>query len=121
MRLAAVVGVAALALLPVAVAAEAPCEWQARRVPQPPGPPAVVVTGLCTMPTPGFTIALTRMTPRGANPSTLLLHRAVTAPTGIVAQVRTPIPALYREGNGEKITQVMILPDHVSIPVQDVK
>ncbi len=49
------------------------------------------------MPTPGYTLTLTRAEPQGINPSHLLLNLTATPPTDMVAQVLTPTEVVYEE------------------------
>ena len=64
------------------------------------------VHGVLREPTPGFVLALTRLTAAGGDPAALLLHLTVTPPTGIEPQHVTPTPVDF--------TQTFVIPkDHV--------
>jgi hypothetical protein len=102
-------------------AAQDSCEWHAVHNWQPPHPGALAVSGVCQMPTPGYTIVLKRKTPQGANPSILLLTKTVTPPKGFVPQIVTPTPVLYREVTQTKYKQVTISPDNATIDVKDLQ
>lgn len=71
------------------------CEWSASYTAQPTG--QLRVTGTCTLPTPGYSLSLTRAEPQGINPSHLLLNLTATEPSGIVTQVLTPTEVTYEE------------------------
>jgi hypothetical protein len=87
------------------------CAWTAVHDFQPPGPATLRVTGVCTMPTPGYTLTLRRAEPQGINPNILLLNLTVEPPTGMVAQVLTPTEVVYEETTDQQIDQVSILVD----------
>lgn len=53
------------------------CEWHAVHDFMPPRVPRLHVTGRCTMPTPGYTLTLTRAEPQGTDPDILLLELRV--------------------------------------------
>lgn len=55
-------------------------QWGAIHNWQPPHPGALVVTGVCNMPTPGYRITLKRKIPQGFNPKILMLEKVVTPP-----------------------------------------
>lgn len=95
-------------------------QWRAIHNWQPPHPGALVVMGICTMPTPGYRVTLKRHVPQGINPLILLLDREATPPDGFVPQIITPAAVFYREITQEKYTQVTILPDNTTIDVADV-
>lgn len=71
------------------------CVWSARYTAQPSG--QLRVTGTCILPTPGYSLSLTRAEPQGINPSHLLLNLTATEPSGIVTQVLTPTEVTYEE------------------------
>lgn len=71
------------------------CTWSARYTAQPTS--QLHVTGTCILPTPGYTLNLTRAEPQGINPSHLLLNLTATEPSGIVTQVLTPTEVTYEE------------------------
>lgn len=96
------------------------CEWSAVQDFMPPGPPRLRVRGVCTMPTPGYRLSLTRTVPQGTNPAILLLDLHVEPPTGPVIQVLTPTPAEYEEEGDQRFTHVQIQPEGTLIPVEAV-
>jgi len=96
------------------------CEWSAVQDFMPPGRPRLRVRGLCTMPTPGYRLTLTRAEPQGINPEILLLELQVERPDGFVAQVLTPTPVEYEEEGDQRFTHVQIQPEGTLIPVEAV-
>jgi hypothetical protein len=95
-------------------------DWSAWHDHEPPGPPVLHVRGECEFPTAGFSVELRRHEPQGFNPRDLLLDRIVREPTGPVPQVITVVEARFREETDFEFDTVTILPDGVSLPVQDV-
>ncbi len=87
---------------------------------QPPQPGALVVIGICDMPTPGYRITLKRAVPQGYNPEILLLEKKVIPPDGWVPQVKTATPVFCREVTATEYKQVQIVPDNVTIDIEDV-
>lgn len=97
------------------------CEWSAVQDFMPPRPPRVRVRGVCTMPTPGYRLYLTRAEPQGTNPAILLLDLHVEPPDGPVIQVLTPIPVdEYTEVGPQRFTEVRIMPQGTIVPVEPV-
>jgi hypothetical protein len=96
------------------------CTWQARLDRQPPGPARLHVQGECEFPTPGHVVTLERHTPQGFNPRILLLDKVVRPPQGPVAQVVTRVRVRYEEATTAGFDAVTILPDGVTIPVEEV-
>jgi hypothetical protein len=95
-------------------------EWSAWHDHRPPGPPVLHVRGECDFPTAGYSVELRRREPQGINPKDLLLNRMVQEPSGPVAQVITSVEARYREETDFEYDTVTILPDGVSVSVQEV-
>ena len=95
-------------------------DWSAWHDNDPPGPPVLHVRGECEFPTAGFSVELRRREPQGFNPRDLLLDRIVREPSGPVAQVITVVRASYREETDFEFDTVTILPDGVSLQVQEV-
>ena len=95
-------------------------DWSAWHDHEPPGPPVLHVRGECEFPTAGFSVELRRREPQGFNPRDLLLDRIVREPSGPVAQVITVVRASYREETDFEFDTVTILPDGVSVKVQEV-
>lgn len=96
------------------------CEWEAVHDSMPPGPARLRVTGTCVMPTPGYTLTLSRAEPQGFNPRILILNLEVEAPTGFVAQVLTPTPVAYEETTDLHYDSISIEPGNAQIPVQEI-
>ena len=86
----------------------------------PPRPPRLRVRGKCTFRTPGYCVTLKHHVPQGINPAILLLDKVVTAPTGIEPDVVTTIDVEYEEQTGVHYGEVSILPDGVTVKVQEV-
>jgi len=107
---------------------ELPCEdlagtcggWSAWHDHEPPDPPVLHVRRECEFPTAGFSVELRRREPQGFNPRDLLLDRIVREPSGSVPQVITVVEASYREETDFEFETVTILPDGVSLQVQEV-
>ena len=99
-----------------------PCdEWTAYLDLQPPGPGLLRVRGVCTFPTAGYTATLERHQPQGFNPRDLLLDLTIAEPSGPVAQVVTEVEARFEEeARRDQYDTVTILPDGVSIAVEEV-
>ena len=95
-------------------------DWYASHDHMPPGPQTLRVTGICTFPTAGYTVALRRHEPQGINPRDLLLDKVVTEPTGPVPDVITDVEVRYEEVTDVEYDTVTILPDGPSIQVQEV-
>lgn len=85
------------------------CTWRAIHDSQPPDPAELSVSGVCIMPSAGYSLTLTRAEPQGINPAILLLNLDVISPTGIVAQVLTPFEVEYTEETDQPFDQVTIL------------
>jgi hypothetical protein len=82
--------------------------------------PTLHVAGKCRFPTAGFKVELRRQEPQGINPRILLLEKIVRAPSGPVGQVVTVERVKYSEpATSTQFTHVTILPDGVTIPVED--
>jgi hypothetical protein len=92
-------------------------DWSAVHDRQPPGPPTLIVTGTCTMPTPGYTVQLRRHRPQGINPRNLLLDKVVRPPDGIVQQALTDLDVRYEEPTDVAYDTVTILPDGPTLDV----
>jgi hypothetical protein len=96
------------------------CEWSAVQDFMPPGPPRLRVRGVCTMPTPGYRLTLTRAEPQGINVEILLLNLHVEPPSAPVIQVLTPTPVEYEEEGDQRFTHVQIQPEGTLVPVEQV-
>ena len=82
------------------------CSWDAWHDRMPPGPARLTVRGTCTMPSPGYELALR---PRGAGDEReRLLELVVREPEGPVAQVLTPAEATYEEVTERRYDAVSI-------------
>jgi hypothetical protein len=110
--------------LPAEVPSEEPagyCSgWSAWHDHEPPGPPVPHVRGECEFPTAGSSVELRRHEPQGINPKDLLLDRIVREPSDPVTHVVTVVEARYREESDFEFDTVTILPDGVSVQVQEV-
>lgn len=84
------------------------CVWRATHSLQASGSAQLRVSGVCTMPTPGYTLTLTRAEPQGMNPNRLLLTLMAAAPTDMVAQVLAPAEVVYEETTDQLYAQVDI-------------
>ncbi|HJX83184.1 MAG TPA: hypothetical protein VJ723_02430 [Candidatus Angelobacter sp.] len=96
-------------------------DWIAIHNFQPIEPPKLRVTGRCTFPTPGFKVTFKHHVPQGINPLILLLDKIVTPPTGIEPQHVVTQEVKYEEKTSIRYTDVEILPDGVTIKVQNVE
>lgn len=95
-------------------------DWSAWHDHQPPGPPTLHVHAECEFLTAGYTVELRRRVPQGINPKDLLLTKVVHGPTGPVADVIMTVEARYQEETDFEYDTVTILPDGLSIPVEEV-
>jgi hypothetical protein len=95
-------------------------DWSAWHDHEPPGPPVLHVRGECEFPTAGFSVELRRREPQGINPRDLQLDRIVHESSGPVPQVVTVVEVRYREETDFEFDTVTILPDGVSVKVQEV-
>lgn len=94
--------------------------WSAWHDHQPPGPATLRVVGECEFPSAGWSVELRRREPQGANPKDLLLERVVREPPGPAAQALTTLEARYEEETDFEYDTVMILPDGVSVLIEEV-
>jgi hypothetical protein len=94
--------------------------WTAIHDFMPPRPPRLRVRGKCTFPTPGYCVSLKHHVPAGINPKILLLDKVVTPPTKPEPDVETTIDVEYEEQTSVHYTEVSILPDGVTIKVEEV-
>jgi len=94
--------------------------WKAIHDFMPPKPARLRVSGQCTFPTPGFKVTLKKKQPQGINPNILILEKTVQPPTGIEPQVVTTIPVNYEENTDQHYSEVSILPDNTTIPVEEI-
>lgn len=111
---------ALLDLLTEAAAPARPCEcgdWQAVHDREPGAEPTLRVTGVCTCPTPGYTIALRRHEPQGVNRRILLLDLVVAEPQRPAPRVLDDVAVEYTEATDAPYDQVTILPEGVTVDV----
>jgi hypothetical protein len=94
-------------------------KWSAIHDFMPPLPARLDVSGECTTPTPGYTIVLEK-TRSGINPNILILKKIVTGPSGVVPQQIVTTKVSYHEETNEPFTDVTIVPDNITIKVEDV-
>ena len=96
-----------------------PCRFTAVLNRELPGPGVLRVDGECTLPSTGYQLALVRQEPQGVNPRDLLLHLVVTPPD-ISGPAQTTYTVSYEEGTTSYFDTVTILPDGVSVVVQNI-
>ncbi len=94
--------------------------WKAWQDSMPPGPSTIHVVGKCVFPTTGYKVKLTKAVPQGINPAILLLRLTITKPSGIVLPVIQKVEVRFRAKTKTKYTHVTILPDNVTVKVQQV-
>ncbi|MDQ3973128.1 MAG: hypothetical protein M3276_02105 [Actinomycetota bacterium] len=94
--------------------------WYASLDRQPPGVPVLRVTGSCRFPTAGYVAGLRRHEPQGTNPRQLLLDLVVHAPDTPSAQVLSEVEVRYEEETEAGFDSVLIFPEAVSVPVEEV-
>lgn len=87
---------------------------------QPLGPRTLHVQGKCELPAAGYSVELRRRELQGINSKDFLLDHVVHEPSGPVAQAVTVVEARYEEETDFEYDTVAILPDGVSVPVQEV-
>src|SRR5689334_12372915 len=93
--------------------------WTAVHDYMPPRPPRLRVQGKCTFPTPGYRVELRKHVPPGINPRILILDKTVIKPTGPEPDVVTTVDVRFEEQTDVHYTEVLILPDQVTIKVED--
>ena len=94
--------------------------WAAWHDHQPPGPPVLHVVGECEFPGAGFSVEpLRRKEPQGLDPKDLLLERVVHEPRGPATTVIATVEVRYREETDFEYDTVTILPDGVTVPVEE--
>jgi len=93
-------------------------DWKAIHSLEPPGPGALIVSGVCTAPSTGHRIELERQVPQGINPNDLLLRLVRHEPSGPSGQALTEIEVRYVEETDLRFDSVTILPDGPSIGVE---
>lgn len=91
--------------------------WTAVHNETPHGSGCLKVKGEVQLPTPGFTLHLTKANPQGINPAILLLRLERKAPTGIEPQHVVTEPASFEENTHVPYKQVQIEPDGVTINI----
>ena len=91
-------------------------DWKARQ-----GPGVLVVDGWCTFPTSGYEAELRRAEPQGANPADLLLERVVTRRQGYQPPVIRGVEMHYEEQTDVEYETVTIVPDGLTIDVEDAR
>jgi hypothetical protein len=83
--------------------------------------PTLHVTGKCVFPTAGYSVKLESVE-IGTNPPQMLqLNRIVDSPEGLVPQVVTEVEVYYSEDTNAAYTEVNILPDELTIPVEQLE
>jgi hypothetical protein len=94
--------------------------WKAWQNSMPPGPSTINVVGSCTFPTHGYKAKLTKAVPQGKNPAYLMLRLTITKPTGPVIQTPEKVEVRYRAKATTRYTHATILPDLVTVKVEQV-
>lgn len=92
--------------------------WRAIHDFMPPGPAVLRVTGECRFMSGGHKVTLKEAVPQGINPSILLLNKIVTQ--GIGPQIPQTVPVSFKKKTNTHYTKVTILPDGVTVKVQEV-
>jgi hypothetical protein len=70
-------------------------DWYAWLNRMPPGKPSFHVTGVVSLPSPGYDARLVAASPQGSNPTDLILDLQVTPRPGVWPQVITPVSVRY--------------------------
>jgi hypothetical protein len=96
-------------------------DWSAWHDFMPARPPTLYVVGLCTFPTPGYTVVLKKAFPPGLNPAILILDRVVTPPTDPQPERIDLVDVRFAERTSTEYDQVYIRPDGVLLGVQVVR
>jgi hypothetical protein len=91
--------------------------WGAVQSHRPPNSQVLYVVGRCVFPTAGYWVDLRRHGSQGSNPKDLLLELVVHANDG--PRERTVVEASYSEETDFQYDTVTILPDEVSVGVQE--
>ena len=94
--------------------------WKAWQDRMPIGPVTINVVGTCTFPTPGYKARLVRAVPQGINPAVLMLRLMITKPSGPIIQPIKKVEVRFKEKTKALFTHVTILPDGVTVKVQQV-
>jgi len=78
------------------------------------------VTGTVTCPNPGYKAELVPSSPQGFNPEIYLLDLVVTPPCGGdgAADVLEDVPVDYREVTHSAYSDVTIMPENITVPVE---
>jgi hypothetical protein len=98
---------------------KSPCGgWSAWYNVQPGAQKTLHVAGICTFPTSGYSVTLTKHVPPGINPKVYLLELTITPPSGEVSQVVRHVPVHYAEETDVQHESVEILPFHLSVPIK---
>jgi hypothetical protein len=94
--------------------------WKAWQNRMPMAMPTINVVGTCTFPTPGYKAKLVKAVPQGFNPAILLLRLMITKSSGPIIQPTKKVEVRYTAKTGALFTHVTILPDGVTVKVQQV-
>jgi hypothetical protein len=95
--------------------------WTAWYNVQPGSPKELHVAGMCTFPTSGYAVVLTKRIPPGTNPKRYLLELKITSPSGDVSQIVRHVPVHYQEQTEIQHEFVEIYPYHLAIPVKTIE
>jgi hypothetical protein len=95
-------------------------EWYAWVSRMPPGPASFHVTGMVTLPSPGYEARLEYATPQGINPADLILDLRITQRPGIWPQVVTNVAVRYdvQDYAGAYSSVLVRLPDGEGIQLE---
>lgn len=100
-------------------------DWYAWLNKMPPGPPSFHVTGVVSLPSPGYEARLVPASPQGITAAELILELQVTPRPGIWPQVITPVSVRYDHAPGHVPYQTVLVRepdgDAVQIDVDEVQ
>ena len=96
-------------------------DWKAWLDPMPGSESTLHVTGKCVFPTAGYSVKLEPVEIGTNPPGILQLNRIVDSPVGPVSQVVTEVEVHYSEDTNAAYREVNILPDELTIPVEQLE
>ena len=96
-------------------------DWKAWLDHMPGSEPTLHVTGKCVFPTAGYSVKLEPVEIGTNPPGIRQLNRIVDSPDGPVSQVVTEVEVHYSEDSNAAYTEVNILPDDLTIPVEQLE
>lgn len=95
--------------------------WKAWLDRMPGSEPTLHVTGKCVFSTGGHLVKLERVEVGINPPGILQLNLTIDPPIGPVTQVLTTVEVHYSENTNAAYTEVNILPDDLTIPVEQIE